>query len=341
MQTEERERYGQRVVDHFSSLPQNPYEQATTLDDVAAGLQIVRTLIKLERFQDAADAFFGDLQQALFINLEAEWEAIALLRPFFPFGWDRLPSKVDLYDAGKIANDLAASMYACDRFEDALALFCTGLQAAINQCSWREVCTRLRNVSGSLTGQGRFAGARRISGLALSLAKVSSSQEHLFMSRLFVFQIESILGRWDAADEAWCLLDPMGRVWSRLLYREGRAEQLFSLSQFWQSTLEEEHLDQAERLAKMAKNRNTQRTLHRLRGAWRLEQRNWVQAAASFQEAVRMARERRLLDSVSEAGLMLAKLHLGRLQPLRERRQSVRPGIAILHTATWPCSGAL
>ena len=58
------------------------------------------------------------------------------------------------------------------------------------------------------------------------------------------------------------------------------------------------------------KNRSTIRNLHRLRGDWRLEQGEWALAAASYQEAVRLARERSLPDADSETGLALAKHHL-------------------------------
>ena len=69
----------------------------------------------------------------------------------------------------------------------------------------------------------------------------------------------------------------------------------------------------AERLATEGKNRSTTSDLHRLRTQWRLEQGEWALAAASFAEAVRMARESGILDSNSETGLALAKHHLGQL----------------------------
>ena len=50
------------------------------------------------------------------------------------------------------------------------------------------------------------------------------------------------------------------------------------------------------------------RGLHRLRGEWRLTQGEWALAAASYQEAVRLARERSLTEAGSETGLALAKV---------------------------------
>jgi hypothetical protein len=77
--------------------------------------------------------------------------------------------------------------------------------------------------------------------------------------------------------------------------------------------LQEEHLTTAATLAVQYDNRATLRDLHRLHGAWRLEQREWALAAASFKQAVTMAREVRLIDEESETGLALAKHHLGQL----------------------------
>jgi tetratricopeptide (TPR) repeat protein len=105
----------------------------------------------------------------------------------------------------------------------------------------------------------------------------------------------------------------MGRDWSRASYRPGRAERHYAQFHFWQGTLHEHHLAEAERLAAQAKNRTDIRELHRLRGDWRLEQGEWALAAASYQEAVRLARERSLSNWHSETGLALAKHHLGQL----------------------------
>jgi len=89
--------------------------------------------------------------------------------------------------------------------------------------------------------------------------------------------------------------------------------------QYWKRTLQEEHLATAERLVAAGKNRTALRYLHRLRGAWRLEQGEWELAAASFAEALRMARESGIPAAESETGLALAKHHLGQLaDPQRE-----------------------
>ena len=77
-------------------------------------------------------------------------------------------------------------------------------------------------------------------------------------------------------------------------------------------------------LAEQDHNRTILRDLHRLRGAWRLEQGEWALAAANFTQAVTMAREVRLVNEESETGLALAKVHLGQLTGDEARSEAER-----------------
>ena len=104
LRPEEKDRYGQRVVDHFSQRAHNPYEEAETLEDLRDGLHIVRTLLQMGRDQQACDAYSADLANALSINLEADAEKLSLLRPFFPHGWATMPNSVTETDSSFLAN---------------------------------------------------------------------------------------------------------------------------------------------------------------------------------------------------------------------------------------------
>lgn len=86
----ETEQYGQRVIDYFLQRPHDPYGEAETLDDVRDGLHVVRTLRKMGRYEQAANACAADLGYALAFNLEAYAELLALIRPFFERGWNTL-----------------------------------------------------------------------------------------------------------------------------------------------------------------------------------------------------------------------------------------------------------
>lgn len=321
MAAEDRERHGQRVVDHFTAQPHRPYEEAETLEDVRSGLRVVRTLLRLGRYQQAADAFNVDLAMALLYNLNANAEALALLKPFFPNGWGELP-KVVVVGGSHLANAAANYMFYCDEFAAGLAAYGTALRGPLEAGDWHNVIVNLGSIPECLAAQNRLAQGLRTNSLALEVATLSEVEECVFVSLLDLFKHQSILGQWAEAAATWSVLDPMGRAWQRNVYRPGLAEEYYARFHFWQGSLQETHLTKAERLAAQGKDRNIIRDLHRLRGDWRLAQGQWALAAESYQEAVRLARDTRsVIDACSETGLALAKHHLGQFANSREEAE--------------------
>ena len=318
----DRERHGQRVVDHFTAQPHRPYEEAETLEDVRSGLHVVRTLLKLGHYQQAADAYRIDLESALLFNLNAYAETLALLKPFFPKGWGELPKEVRARDSSALATSAANAMHHCGELAAALAAYGAALRPQLEAEDWTNTVVLLQNISVNLTAQNRLAQALRTDSLALEVATLSERKQGLFMGRFFLFADQSKLGQWAEAAATWSLLDPMGRAWARASYRPGLAEQQYAEFHFWQGSLQEAQLAEAERLAAQGKDRTLIRNLHRLRGDWRLTQGEWALAAASYQEAVRLARDTRsVIDADSETGLALAKHHLGQLANPREEAE--------------------
>ena len=158
MKAEEKQRYGQRVVDHFSSLPHNPYEQAETLDDLRDGLHVVRTLLKLGHFQQAADAYRGDLSNALFFNIEAYAEALSLLRPFLRDWLGRHLPQGRWHAVGcrpYLANDAAISLASVAvSLKEAVTAFVASLRSDLETETWsgarvRRSATHFRHLSSS------------------------------------------------------------------------------------------------------------------------------------------------------------------------------------------------
>ena len=313
MKAEDQERFGQRVVDHYSSQPHSPYDHARTMEDVENGLHVVRTLLKLGRHRQAAGTYRGDLARALLFNLEAYVETLALLRPFFPAGWDHVPKDVEDSDASYLAGVASVALQSCGESRKAVGARGAALLQNLATANWRDAITSIRQISFSLSYQNLLVKGLRAAGLALDLATVWEDKEAIFLSLLWLFAYQSRLGQWDEAAATWRRLDPMGRKWHRELYRQGIAEESLAWFQFWQGNLQEPHLTAAAALAENDGNRATLRRLHGLRGSWRLEQGEFAMAATSFDHAVTMARERRLVDESSETGLALAKFHLGQL----------------------------
>jgi hypothetical protein len=325
LRADERDQYGQLVVDHFSRQAHNPYEEAETLEDLRDVLHVVRTLLKMGRFARAYVALKDDLAIALLYNLEAYAEVLSLLRPFLSKGWDTLPSTLDKSSGAYLAIIAANALIATDELNEALAAYSAALIVVLKMEDWDVVAVVLRNLSENLTRQNLLSKVDRVLLPTLDLATLLDDDEGLFMYRLWRFDNLLMNGQWADAETIWRLLDPMGRDWRRGNYRPGDAEWSYALFQFRKGDLREEHLAVAERLATEGKNRMTVRDLHGLRGGWRLEQGQWTLAAESLHEAVRMARGVNTIDAWAETQLALARFHLGQLiDPRREAEQLVQ-----------------
>ena len=333
LQPEEKDRYGQRVVDHFSQQAHSPYKEAETLEDVRDALHIVRTLLKMGRHQQACDAYSGDLSSALLFNLEADVEVLSLLRPFFPRGWATLPDGVDEPAGSYLINGAAIALQNTGELKEALAAGGTSLLVDLGSGDWTGVRTVLHNISITLSAQNRLAKQEYCLLLALGLAVLMDVERHLFRARLDRFRQLVNIGQWANAEAMWQLLDPMGRDWPRAIYRPGEAEHSYALFRFWKGDLSEEHLAHAEQPAEAGKNRPAIRYLHGLRGAWRLGQGQWALAAESLHDAVRMAREVGATDAQAETLLALAKFHLGQLSDARREAEQLASARQLSHSA--------
>jgi hypothetical protein len=332
LKPEEQKRYGQKVVDHFNTLPRSSYATARSMEDVESGLQVVRTLLKLGHFQRAADAFMGDLAYALLFNLEAHVETLSIVRPFFPMGWDCLPVEVNPMTTLVLANVVGIALSYNGEYKQAIMINSSTIHHALSS---RDLPLELQavllsilveNLTDCLCNHGRLAAASRLIDISHDMITIRELEKEndFFMNLLSRFALQAELGQWPVAAETWRLLDPMGRKWRRSTYRQGYAELWFARAQFWQGHLQEEHLSIAATLAEQDHNRQTILWVHALRGAWRLEQGAWAQAAASFSQAVAMAREVRRVDEASEAGLALAKVYLHQLTGDEARGEALR-----------------
>jgi hypothetical protein len=319
----EKQTYGQRVVDHFSSRPHNPYEEAETLEDVRDGLQVIRTLVQMGHFEQAQATYSGDLAHALLFNLEAHAEQVALLRPFFPDGWGRLPPHVDKRDASYLAKAAALGLDQIGQTTEALTASSSSLMADLELKDWGELRTSLGNLSIDWWRLNRLAKVDLCLRLALEVANLIDDSNSLFVALLNRFGHLSELGQWPEAEAVWQSLNPMERPWRRAIYRLGQAEYHYSLARFWHGDLQEEDLKRAEHLAREGRGRQIIRYLHGLRGQWRLEQGKWELARESLHEAVQMARAVGQTDARAETQLAIAKFRLGQHTDARPQAEQL------------------
>lgn len=333
LRAEERDRFGQRAVDYFSQRPQDPYEQAETLDDVRNGLQLVRTLLQIDRAKDALDAYRGEFAHALIFNLEASAETLSLLRPLFTQGWTSPLTDLDDLDVSYLATDAAICLRDFGQLEQALALHGTALRIDLDTKNLANLGTDLAHITMIFADQNLLARCDKCALLELELAESIDVDAELFSARLHRFRQLIKVGRWADADAVWKALNPMGRDWPRVLYLPGDAELAYALSQFWQGRLTEDFLVHAEHLAQSGRNRPSVRVLHALRGEWQLERQEWALAAESLNEAIRMTRETGISDTKLEARLALAQLHLSQLPAARQEAIRLSSGQAPAHLA--------
>ena len=93
---EEKDEYGQLVVDYFSLQAHDPYDQAETLEDFDNARYITKALFQMGRHQQARN-FLRDSRfiHVLSRKFEAHNEILALVRPFFSSDWTRAPLVFD------------------------------------------------------------------------------------------------------------------------------------------------------------------------------------------------------------------------------------------------------
>ena len=314
MKDEDKERYGQRVVDHFNTQSHPPYDKARTMEDVASGLHVVRTLLNLGHHQQAVDVYRGDLADALAFNLEAHVETLALLHPFFLTGWDCLPSHVTSDDGSYLASKAALALHSMGENSLALHPMAASLLRDLREEEWTNVLALLYNTVYCLRSQNRTASVRRIESLTSELVKWSPNES------LDLIVTLTQAGR-SLTNKTLQMLIPDWRGWTvDPLLSDGDEPQFEKIRQTdlkagFEHLLENACMDHEHRSLRIA---------HQLRGSCMLAQGEWALAAASFDTAVTMAREVRLVDAASETGLALAKHHLGQFTGDAARSEAER-----------------
>ena len=322
LRQEQKERYGHKVIDYFSRESRSHYESAETLDDLRGGLQCVRTLIQIGKYQEAVDIFRGDLANAFLFNLEASASLLSLLRPFFREGWHQLPGAVSMDDAAYLATCASRALERIGELEEALGAQEVGLRADLHESDCQSLNCSLANIGHIILEQNRVAAAARVLHHELESAAFLE-KSFLFTSRLSRFRYLVLIGAMPDAEKMWARLDPMSRDWPRGIYRQGGAELDYAVFRYKRGDLDEEILVHAEKQIKIGRDRSLLRALHTLRGRWHLDHGIWELAAEGLHEAVRMAREIEQSDHESETLLTLANLHLRRLADPRAHAESL------------------
>ncbi|MFI7601507.1 DUF4062 domain-containing protein [Actinoplanes sp. NPDC049681] len=340
LRPDERDRFGQRVVDHFGRQ-EHPYDQADSLEDLRDGLTVVRTLLRMGRLRDAYRAYKDNLSQALVYNLEASGEVLGLLRPFFGSDWTSPARNLPGRAFSAVASDVSTAFSQMGETAQALEVDVAALKVDVAAKHRKFVQVGLGNIAADLHDLNRTAKAYYWRRRAIALAERGFDEEYLYCARLDFFDDLSEFGQWDAAASLWRTLEGMVRPRSSLLYQRGDAEAYYARYLFYRGGLTEHHLAVAARECATGHNRFTIRKVLSLRGRWLLSRGEWESAAESFHEAVRMAHEVGVSDVAAETWLAVARARHGEpaAREVAERLAGVRAPAHLPLAELWQAVG--
>ena len=316
LREEERESFGKPLVDHFSQQSLCRNEEVETLEEVHNELILIRILLKMERYQQASEAYNDELNRVLLFNLDAVNEILTLLHPFFLDNWSTIRPNCYLnsYKKGEILNSVGNALKKIGKKDEALKALASKILIHLWHKDWNNLTVGLHNIANVFEDKNCLAKALKIRLFDMDITLLDKKhKKNIFRARLGYFSTLSLFGQWTKAETIWQILSPMGRDWPRHLYRSGNAEREYAKFLFWQGKLHEEELAHAEQLSKKGKDREIIRDLFRLRGQWHLEQKQWEAATNSFRQAVRMIREVGQKDEEAETFLALAQYRLNQL----------------------------
>ena len=313
----ERERFGQQALDFFSSRADRPYDQVEALGDLRNVMNSIRTLVRIGRMQAACDAFRAGLSDCLLFDLEAYSEVLSLVRPFFERGWGQAPLSLSWPSSGLLCSSVTIALSNLGMHSESLELNCTRVRLDHSHERWAGLHSSLDGVGSELSFLNHLASRARLHELAGRLARALGSNIALFISLLRRLRIHMISGAREEAERALEELESTNRNWPRGQYRPGQVELIFAEHLYLTGRLSKQVLLDAERVAEAGRSRLVRRGLQHLSGWFAMNRGDWEGAAKALHGASRLARQSRVPDPCADAGLVLARHHLGDLQDAR------------------------
>lgn len=109
---------------HFEATPKiEDYMKVSRLEDLTPAIELYNTLIGLERFDDAGNLFYEQLDNATLYRLSASRQRIELLEQFFPDGVDQAPRLLNRSHQAYILSSLALGYLNSGQPEHAAQLY--------------------------------------------------------------------------------------------------------------------------------------------------------------------------------------------------------------------------
>jgi hypothetical protein len=311
LKNEEKDRYGQRVVDHFSQQAQDPYNQAESLDEFGNARHIVKVLLQMGKKAEAHKFIRKNWTfiQTLNSRFEAHNEILTVIRPFFSDGWNVMPKWLDSRGGIALAKMGSVSLRRIGALQESYELSETALLAALKQSYLVNLCPQLLNIASTVGDQNYLAFEDRLLGYANAFAMKIGSKTDIEMYWLARFRQFSKLGKRQKALSIWADISN-GQLSSST---RAVAAHHFAVHLYQCGELTEVELAKAEELNRLEKSALGIRNLCALRGFWYLEQNEFALAKKSLQAAVALAHKAGKVDRRSEICLAIAQYSLSEL----------------------------
>ena len=189
MAREEKNIYGQRVVDYFSQQAQDPYEQADSLAGFDRAKHIVKVLFQMGKV-DAARQFIltNTFLHALSHRFEAHSDILAILRPFFPTGWSEIPHNLQKKGGVSLARRASVALRRIGALREAFSISEASLRIILDQKRLGSLCSQLLDLASTAGEQNHLAQEERLLCLAGEAAALNGYETEVLGFKLARFR---------------------------------------------------------------------------------------------------------------------------------------------------------
>ena len=289
-----------RIADHFQQRPADRYVEAKSLSDVQQSIELMRALIRAERWDEATTFWFGEFGDTMLFNLAAYRESEVLLRQINGTAPES-PEHFD-YDSARCLTDLSICSIGrnveAEKFEKRLTRFYLGQERGAS------LGRSLQNLAVTYESQGRLALSIRTMVLAVRVFELCD-EEGLTVSQSRLMDRAIAVGDFRTAESAYEVFRTMTPPTNRSNYRSGDIETSLCWLRFYQDALTSELLEEAREKSQGV--RYLIKSLSLLSGEQHLKGKAYNEAIAAFEEALRMAYDGSTPATEMEARLALAR----------------------------------
>lgn len=258
--------------DHFSSLPPEKPDKATQLTHLKNTIETFRILTYAGQLDQAATLYRSNLSYPLLFAMEAYWEVMEFIEPFFEFPFDGLPKIRSQSMQSYILNDLCMALKGVWKTSEAMAVQTKAIKLSLKNEEWDELLTRLANFWSCLCSINKLASATRIVELARSIADVAAIDWcHAFYNYLAMSHY-ALIGDFERAMKHRDIFKKYPEPPYFGVYRAGSVELVYCDMLFDQNKLTANILEQAFQMAVDGRNKGCQDSLLVLQARYRLEQ---------------------------------------------------------------------